>query len=136
MGTPKRSPTFSLLLSGLAGLELVPPSLKEHLLRAVVVKHKFRKAFSLLWVCLRLWRVGIRVQEPGASPWRVQRYYHLRGAGMSGAIFHELRPRNNGRAAGKLVGVGWVRAGGRGGWRAGHGAAGLARGTGPRAEAS
>lgn len=46
------------------------------------------------------------------------------------------RRGNNGRAAGKLVGVGQVQAGGGGGRRAGRRPAGLARGTGPRAEAS
>ena len=43
---------------------------------------------------------------------------------------------NNGRAAGRRVGVGQVRAGGGGGRRAGRRAVGLARGTGRIADAS
>lgn len=50
--------------------------------------------------------LGPALGEPG-----VQRYYHLRGAGMRGAIFRELPPREQweggGEAGGRRPGPGW-----------------------------
>lgn len=60
------------------------------------------------------------------------------GRGLEGAARSSASSGggNNGRVVGRLVGVGQVPAGGRGGRRAGRRAVGLARGTGPGAEMS